>query len=258
VSIFFLKSLLSVVVVVVTALLAMFTAFEVFGRSKQRFDSGKFMKIHKIIGIFYFLVFFFIAYFCLDFIMMSKAELSARSTFHGICALSILILMGLKIVFIRIYRNFYGYAKLIGILISVLTFLMVGISGGYYMVVTNFGSDQSFDKILKYKKLAYQEEMQRIAEERRYNVTTEPESIKRGETIFAAKCSICHDAYSTATKVGPGLKGVLKNPELPVSRRPARPENIIRQLRQPFNRMPSFGYLTEEEVADIIAFLNTL
>jgi cytochrome c1 len=36
------------------------------------------------------------------------------------------------------------------------------------------------------------------------------------------------------------------------------PERIIKQLRQPFNRMPSFEYLPDEEVDDILAFLNTL
>jgi hypothetical protein len=72
------------------------------------------------------------------------------------------------------------------------------------------------------------------------------------------KCSFCHDAYSTNTIVGPGLKGVLKNPSLPVGGRPATPENIRKQLRQPFNRMPSFEYLSEKEVGDILAFLNTI
>jgi len=43
-----------------------------------------------------------------------------------------------------------------------------------------------------------------------------------------------------------------------VSKRPATPENISRQLRQPFGKMPSFDKLTEEEVADVVAFLNTL
>jgi hypothetical protein len=84
------------------------------------------------------------------------------------------------------------------------------------------------------------------------------ESIARGKILFDAKCKFCHNAYNTGTIVGPGLQGILKNPELPVSRRPAASDNIRRQLRQPFSRMPSFEYLSKEEVEDIIAFLNTL
>lgn len=116
----------------------------------------------------------------------------------------------------------------------------------------------TFDKIMRYKKGGTAKEVEKKDEGLKFVVRTDSESIGRGKNLFDAKCSFCHDAYSTKTTVGPGLKGVLKNPELPVSGHPAKPENVIKQLRQPFNRMPSFEYLSEEEVADIIAFLNTL
>ncbi len=87
---------------------------------------------------------------------------------------------------------------------------------------------------------------------------SDPVSIARGQGIFEDKCSFCHDAYSTESIVGPGLKGVLKKSKLPVSKRLATQENIIDQFKKPFNRMPSFEYLTEEETKDIIAFLHTL
>jgi mono/diheme cytochrome c family protein len=83
-------------------------------------------------------------------------------------------------------------------------------------------------------------------------------SIERGQKLFDSKCSFCHNANNTDTIVGPGLKDVLKNPRLPVSKRPSTPENIRRQLKKPVSRMPSFEFLTEEEVKDIISFLSTL
>jgi len=89
-------------------------------------------------------------------------------------------------------------------------------------------------------------------------VQTDPESIGKGKNLFDAKCKFCHSAFSTETLVGPGLKGILTRNKLPVSNRPANVENIIRQFKKPFNRMPSFEYLTDEEVSDLIAFLNTL
>jgi mono/diheme cytochrome c family protein len=58
--------------------------------------------------------------------------------------------------------------------------------------------------------------------------------------------------------VGPGLKGLLKNPTLPISKHPATAESIRFQLRQPTGRMPSFAYLSEDEMGDLIAYLNTL
>ena len=89
-------------------------------------------------------------------------------------------------------------------------------------------------------------------------IKKDPESIKRGEILFNTKCKFCHNAYNTQTIVGPGLEGILRHPKLPVSRRPATFDNVRRQLHKPFNRMPSFAYLSEEEVGDLIAFLNTL
>ena len=57
---------------------------------------------------------------------------------------------------------------------------------------------------------------------------------------------------------GPGLKGILKRPTLPVSGRPATPENVYRQLREPYKNMPSFAQkLTDDDVFNLIAFLNT-
>ena len=89
-------------------------------------------------------------------------------------------------------------------------------------------------------------------------VKTDNDSINTGKLLFAQKCEYCHDPYSTRTIGGPGLKGILKNPFLPVSRKAATPENIAEQLRHPFTNMPSFVYLDDGDVANIIAFLNTL
>jgi len=89
-------------------------------------------------------------------------------------------------------------------------------------------------------------------------IKKDPERIARGRTLFYTKCKFCHNAYSTETIVGPGLEGVLRHPKLPVSGRPATTDNVRRQLRKPFSRMPSFAYLSKEEVKDLIAFLSTL
>lgn len=89
-------------------------------------------------------------------------------------------------------------------------------------------------------------------------VRTDSESINEGKVLFGQKCRFCHDAYSTETLTGPGLYEILKKPKLPVSKKPATPENIINQLKDPFRLMPAFTDLSEEDILNIIAFLNTL
>lgn len=128
-SLLLLKSILSIVMLGL-AIVAMFTMFEILGRGEKRSDIGKLKKIHKINGIIYFIIFIFITYFCLSFIVLSKSELSTRSAFHSVFALTVIVLFGIKISIIRIYRQFYNQVKIFGLLIALITFGMVGTSGG--------------------------------------------------------------------------------------------------------------------------------
>lgn len=246
----FLKSILSLFIVGST-LVAMFTMFEIFGRSEKIYNIEKLKKIHQINGAVYFLLFIVIAYFCLTFVIGTKTELSPRSTSHGIFAIAEITLLGLKISFVRIYRQFYDKVQAIGLLIALITFGMFGMSGGYYLLVTKFGTDKTFDMADRYK-----EEI--AAKSGLFTIKTDARSISKGKELYESKCYFCHDAYSNKTKVGPGLKNILKNPSLPVSRKPATPENVVNQIKNPYKDMPSFSYLPDEDVGNLIAFLNTL
>ncbi len=242
------KSLLSIVLFIL-ALFAMFTMFEVFGKNGKIFDTEKLKKVHRVNGIVYSLFYLLIAYFCLDFILGTKAEPSPRAALHSVFALSVIILLALKVSFVRFYRQFYNQAKIIGVLIALLTFVMIGTSGGYYLLITKFGTNTPV------KKVAASEEKPAGVKSA---VRTNANSIKKGKDLYESKCYFCHDAYSNKAGVGPGHKGILKNPLLPVSKKPATPENVANQIRNPFRDMPSFSYLPDEDVLNLIAFLNTL
>ena len=89
-------------------------------------------------------------------------------------------------------------------------------------------------------------------------VKTDEESIHKGKDLYKKLCEKCHDAYSTEEITGPGMQGILKKDMLPSSQKPATTRNILNQLNNPINKMPSFHFLSEEEKLSIIAFLNTL
>lgn len=255
-SIILMKSLFSILILFLSAL-GMFTMFEIFGRKEKRHEPERLRRFHKINGIIYLVLFSFVSYFCLRFIIVSGSELTPRGAFHAIFALTILVLLGLKVTFIHNYRHFYENAKTIGILIALITFGMVGTSGGYYLLASKFGTDKTFDTLMEYK-LKRQSRISTDLETKKIVVRTEPENIEKGKKLYEQNCSFCHDPYSTNWGVGPGHKGILKNPLLPVSKRPATPENIAAQLRNPYRDMPSYSYLSEEEVLNLIAYLNTL
>jgi mono/diheme cytochrome c family protein len=244
--VFFVKSILSLFIVLLT-LVAMFTMFELFGRAETRFSAGRLRSVHRANGIIYLLFFIITAYLCLDYIMRTKAELSPRSAFHSAFALSVIALLTVKIVFMRFYRKYYDQVKMIGLLIALITFGMAGFSGGYYLLVTKFGTE----KRIRTEAGGGLKREEKIVQESLGDATA-------GRLLFMEKCSYCHDPQSRQSKIGPGLKGILDHPSLPISDRPATPENIAVQLRMPYKDMPSFAYLTDDQVADIISYLKTL
>jgi uncharacterized membrane protein len=79
-----------------------------------------------------------------------------------------------------------------------------------------------------------------------------------GEMLFNQKCAFCHFTDSTATKVGPGLKGLFKKEKMTFSDWPMTPENVRRQLQTPFRQMPPFDSLTEEQVQALLDYLQSL
>jgi len=81
--------------------------------------------------------------------------------------------------------------------------------------------------------------------------------VAEGAAVFQSNCSACHLPYSTANKIGPGLKGIFKLTRFPVSGKPVSDENFKKLLAKPFGKMPPFGYLTPEQVDALIAYLKT-
>jgi cytochrome c553 len=190
--------------------------------------------------------------------MESRAEPSPRAALHVLVSLAILALFLLKVLFIRLYRSYYGQVGTIGIVITVLSFMLVGLSGGYFLLVSGFGSDKTVDKSVHYSLHGAFLTVKKNGEPGSAAVRTDRRSIERGRTLFLSKCATCHDPDSTTTTVGPGLKGLLKNPTLPISKHPATVESVRFQLRQPMGRMPSYDYLSDDEMSDLLAYLNTL
>lgn len=87
---------------------------------------------------------------------------------------------------------------------------------------------------------------------------------KAGQKLFNQNCTVCHNPTNTTTKVGPGLKGIFKNKELPYSHKPVTEDNVRAQIEKgnpsatPMP-MPAFGNtLSKKNIDDLIAYLKTL
>lgn len=82
--------------------------------------------------------------------------------------------------------------------------------------------------------------------------------IEQGAAFFAQNCSMCHYSDRAETKIGPGLKDLFKKDKLPVSGKPVTEDNVRSQLKTPFDNMPAFTDITEEEFGFLIQYLKTI
>jgi cytochrome c2 len=87
---------------------------------------------------------------------------------------------------------------------------------------------------------------------------------KAGLKVFEDQCTMCHYADQAKNKIGPGLKGVLKNKELPFSHKPATVANVREQIEKgnaqgkPMPMPPFAGKLSEKDMSNLIAYMKTL
>ena len=87
---------------------------------------------------------------------------------------------------------------------------------------------------------------------------------KGGQKVFQQNCAMCHFANQAKKKIGPGMKGILKNKELPDSHQAATVANVREQIEKgnPQGKpmpMPPFGSkLSKSDMSNLIAYLKTL
>ena len=84
-----------------------------------------------------------------------------------------------------------------------------------------------------------------------------PGDAAKGKEVFD-QCSVCHNADSEETKVGPGLKGLFKHAKL-VNGKPVNDANVREKINEGGNGMPAYGdQLSDQDKNDVIAYLKTL
>jgi len=247
--IFYLKSLLSLIVLLLS-LIGVITMFEMLGRADRKYPAETLRKLHRANGLMYLITALFIAWLCLDFLVKTKAEPSARAVSHAVFALAVLLLLFMKVLIVRRYRQFYGRLQTAGLILAFVSFGMIGTSAGYFLLVTKFGTEVP--------ARSAEQKTEAVQGKEAAPIKTDAESIRKGRELYESKCTFCHDPHSNTTIVGPGHKAILRNSVLPVSKRPATPENIANQLRHPFKEMSSFSYLSDEEIQSLIAYMGTL
>ena len=216
-----------------TAVICMLT---LMGRAERKINATLLRGLHKIAGTVFAVMYLVISYFCLHYVEMAGEGLSTRAVFHGVLAVALFFVLALKLSIVQFYKQFLRYVPGLGMTVFGLAFAVFFTSAGYFFLVTGetTGADEPISQV------------------------SATAGAQDGKMLFDNQCSFCHHADRTDSKLGPGLKGVLKAENLPASGRPATPENVTQQLLNPYQSMPSFSSLSEQEIKDLVAYLKTL
>lgn len=237
-SLFLIKSILAIGFLLCGSI-AVLSMFILMGKANLKTSATILRRIHRATGFVFIILMLVISYFCIRYLVMVGDNLSTRAVLHGVLALGLLAVLILKILIVQFYKQLIRFAPAMGMIVFCMAFAVTSTSAGYYFLRMLYAKPEP-------------------AEISPPSQTPLQGNTERGASLFESKCSSCHFADREDKKKGPGLKSLLKKKKLPKSRRPATVENVKKQLIRPFLIMPSFASLSEQNLADLLAYLETL
>jgi len=91
------------------------------------------------------------------------------------------------------------------------------------------------------------------------NTAANAAAVKRGQTVFQQKCSVCHYDNSDQKKIGPGLKGLGKRGTFSVNGNKITDDSLKAWIENGDQLMPPFKDVLEPgQIKDVIAYVKTL
>ena len=235
---FMIKTILAAVFLL-AALASAFSMFTLMGKTEKKTDPATLRRIHRVAGWFFGLLLLVLAVFGADFLAKAGDGVSPRAVIHYTLALCLLAIFLLKLLSVRFFKQFLRIVPTLGMTVFVLSLVIVLGSAGYYALrggkIYPTGTASGAAKLI---------ELQGHTE--------------TGSRLFAGRCAGCHYADREDQKTGPGLKGLFRRSALPVSGRPVTVDSVLRQLKSPFASMPAMTGLTEQDLADLLAYLKTI
>jgi cytochrome c2 len=227
---------------------ATLTMLVLMGRAEKKASPTTLRKLHKFFGFIFFLLLLVLAFMGLKYWASMGDSLSTRAVLHAVLALALFIVFFTKVAIVQFFKQFLKMAPTLGLIVFCLSFIVFVISGKFY-VMREYFSRQATE----------------ITETHSDAETTEAKSIDQilsrageGKKMYDTKCLPCHAVDTDERKIGPSLMGVLKMDALPHTGNAATLENIKKQLVRPALTMPAFKDFTDQELADLFAYLKTL
>ena len=237
-SLFMTKSILAAVFFV-ASIVAVLSMLTMMGKKDKKMSPTTLRIIHKTAGFIFLILLLVLSYICIKYWVQAGDQVSTRAVLHSVLSFGLIVVFLIKIVIAQFYKQLLRMMPALGLIVFSLAFVITGISAGYFMLRT-WSTAPQIPAVQGTERLAGKGDQ------------------TRGRDLFTAKCAMCHNTDSEEGTIGPGFKDLMKKENLPISKRPATPENVKAQITKPFLGMPAFPELTGQEMSDILTYLAIL
>jgi mono/diheme cytochrome c family protein len=241
------KTILALLLLIV-GFVATLTMLFLLGRGEKARRPNRVRGAHKVLGFVFFILLLVLVFTGMRYVAWGRGEPSPRAIMHVVLAAALFTVFVVKLLIVRFYRGLLWIVPTVGMIVFVLAVLVFSTSAGYYLArrgQIRGGGEEAASGIVE-EAAELSGELAALGE------------AELGAVVYEKYCAFCHYSGSTESKLGPGLKGVLRAESLPVSGRPATVQNILSTLQNPIGTMPAFTKLTAEELEHLIAFLETI
>ena len=245
---FFVMKVILGTIFFLSGLAATITMLVLMGRAEKKTSPITLRKLHKFFGIIFLILLLVLAFMGLKYWASVGDEISTRAVLHAVFALALFIVFFTKVAIVQFFKQFLKMAPTLGLIVFCLSFVVFALSGKFY-VMRGYYSAQA-NEITETPSAA---EINKQSCADRIQGKTE-----EGEKIYNRLCLTCHSADSEEKRMGPSLMGVLTKDTLPHTTKPATKENITQQLLRPALTMPAFKNFTDQELSDLLAYLETI
>jgi mono/diheme cytochrome c family protein len=245
VSYYHFKSLIALLVMVagVTALTSMLT---LMGRSDARLGGPALRAIHRAAGYAFAVLVAVATVMGLRHLGFVADALPLRGVVHWVLATLLVVVLGLKVVISRFFKQLLKLAPALGLTVFSLAFVVVVVSAVFFLITGGVVG-------------AWAPAVEVLTSQTQPVEASGLPDVALGEALFARHCSHCHYADRGDSKIGPGLAGLLSRGTLSSTGMPATVESVRAQILDPVGAMPSFAArLSDEELRDLLAYVATL
>jgi mono/diheme cytochrome c family protein len=251
------KTLLALLAVA-AALTAALSMLTLMGKAEKRASAKALRNTHRAAGYAFALILAALAVMGARYLAVAGDALPLRGVLHWMLASALIVLFLLKIAIVRWYRQFLKYVAVMGMILVVLVLIVAAVSAGFY--VLSGGSRASGADTTKATVAGAGEDGTAPTEAAGTAPAGDaPGDAESGEALFLSYCAGCHAVDPDEKSAGPGLAGLFRRDRLSSSGRPVTRENVSSQILSPAGGMPSFeGHVSEDELADLVAYLETL